>query len=49
MDRIGALRSFLKKFKTHRKGDKNEKIPNILKIADEIDGYESLIKENIDL
>jgi hypothetical protein len=39
MDRIGVLRSFLKKFKTHRKGDKNEKIPNILRIAEEIDGY----------
>lgn len=34
MERIGVLRSFLKKFKTHRKNDKNEKLPNILRIAD---------------
>lgn len=45
MERIGALRSFLKKYKTHRKNDKNEKLPNILNIADEIDGYVNLVKE----
>lgn len=46
MERIGVLRSFLKKFKSHRKNDRNEKLPNILRIADEIEGYDNLIKEN---
>jgi hypothetical protein len=42
-ERIGVLKSFLKKFETHRNCDQNEKLPNILKIAGEIDKYEILI------
>ena len=46
MDGIGILRSFLKRFKDIRKGDKSEKLASSLKITDEIEHYENMIKTN---
>jgi hypothetical protein len=39
MDGIGTLRAFLKRFKNNRRGDKTEKLPNNLRISDDIGQY----------
>ncbi len=46
MDGIGVLRSYLKKYKLQKNGDKSDKLPTTLRIANEIDKYQSMIKCN---